>query len=226
MNSGRPTVTLKLATTLDGRIATASGESRWITGPDARRVVHAMRMTHDAVMVGAGTARADDPTLTVRDLGVAHQPVRIVASRRLNVPCPNRLSESISEGPVWLLHGAGDASDNAMKAWDNAGAKLIEAPVAGGQLDMAGTLRALGDAGLTRVFCEGGGALAASLLSAGLVDDLVIFNAGLALGAEGQPAIGAMGLSALADAERFTLVETRQIGVDVMQHWEKRGGPA
>jgi diaminohydroxyphosphoribosylaminopyrimidine deaminase/5-amino-6-(5-phosphoribosylamino)uracil reductase len=83
-------VTLKLAASLDGRIATASGESQWITGPGARRAVHGMRARHDAVMVGAGTARADDPALTVRGLGMTHQPVRVVLSRRLDVPTDGR----------------------------------------------------------------------------------------------------------------------------------------
>ena len=83
---GRPLVTLKLASSFDGRIATGSGQSKWITGPDARRAVHAMRARHDAVMVGGGTARADDPSLTVRDLGVEHQPVRVVISRHLDLP--------------------------------------------------------------------------------------------------------------------------------------------
>ena len=216
----RPMVTLKLATTLDGRIATASGESRWITGPEARRAVHAMRLRHDAVLVGAGTARADDPTLTVRGMGARHQPVRVVLSRRLNLPWPNRLAASIAEGPVWVLYGAGDASDAAMAPWQAAGAELIEAPVKGGQMDTGGALETLGARGITRVFCEGGGALAASLLSAGLVDEFVVISAGLALGAEGQPAVGAMGVSALAEAERFHLVETRALGGDVLQRWE------
>lgn len=218
----RPMVTLKLATTLDGRIATASGESRWITGPEARRVVHAMRMSHDAVLVGGGTARADDPTLTVRDMGAQRQPVRIVASRRLDLPWPNRLAATISEGPVWLVHGAGDAASNDVRKWQQSGATLLGAQVADGQIEPRAMLQILGEQGLTRVFCEGGGMLAASLLSARLVDELVVMTAGLALGAEGQPALGPLGVSSLAEAERFDLIETRAVGGDVLHRWVRR----
>lgn len=219
--AGRPRLTLKLATTLDGRIATATGESRWITGPAARRVVHAMRLSHDAVLVGAGTARMDDPTLTVREMGAMRQPVRIVASRRLSLPWPNRLADSVTEGPVWLVHGAEEAAEEDRLKWQGIGAQLIEAPVADGQIDPEAMLKALGAQGVTRVFCEGGGMLAASLLAADLVDELVVMSAGLMLGAEGQPAIGALGVSALAEAKRFELRETRAVGADVMQHWRR-----
>ena len=221
IGKGRPMVTLKLATSLDGRIATAAGESQWITGPDARRAVHAMRMRHDAVLVGGGTARADNPTLTVRDLGAPRQPVRVVASRRLNLPWPARLAETLDQGPVWLVHGDGDADPDTQERWQAAGAHLVPAPVAGGQIDPAGMLSALASEGLTRVFCEGGGALAASLLNAGLVDELILMSAGLVLGAEGQPAVGALGISALADVDRFQLVETRAVGSDTLQRWRK-----
>lgn len=217
---GRPKVTLKLATTLDGRIATAAGESRWITGPEARRAVHAMRMCHDAVLVGAGTARADDPVLTVRDMGARRQPVRIVASRRLNLPWPNRLASSADEGPVWVAHGP-EASDGDKARWRKASAETLEVAVSDGQIDPAALLSALGGKGLTRVFCEGGGALAASLLAHDLVDDLVAVSAGLVLGAEGTPAIGALGVSSLAEARRFRLVESRTVGQDVMQRWRR-----
>lgn len=218
---GRPALTLKLAMTVDGRIATATGESRWITGPAARRQVHAMRMSHDAVLVGGGTARADDPTLTVREMGETRQPVRIVASRRLSLPWPNRLGGTVEEGPVWLIHGP-DATDEDRAKWKDAGARLLEVPVNVGQIDPEHMLAALGVEGITRVFCEGGGALAASLLSAGLVDDLVVMTAGFALGAEGQPGIGALGVSALSEVERFQLVEVRALGDDVMHRWERR----
>lgn len=224
VSPGRPMVTLKLAMSVDGRIATASGESRWITGPAARRAVHAMRLASDAVFVGGGTARADNPMLTVRDMGASRQPVRIVASRRLALPWPSRLAESIDAGPVWLVHGAGDASIEDRHRWLDVGAQLIDAPVVNGQLDSMGMLKELGARGLTRVFCEGGGALAASLLGAGLVDDLVVMTAGLALGAEGQPGIGALGMSTLGDAERFILRDVRMLGNDVMHCWTKADG--
>lgn len=218
---GRPALTLKLASSYDGRIATATGESQWITGPQARRLVHAMRARHDAVMVGGGTARADDPSLTVRGLGMAHQPVRVICTRRLDLPLTGKLAQTAQAVPLWLCHGA-DAPPELCDAWRGLGARLIEVPVArGGRLDPAALLQALGQAGLTRVFCEGGGALAASLLGAGLVDSVAGFTAGVALGAEGLPSLGAMGVDALAQAPRFTLLETRAIGNDVLHMWDR-----
>jgi len=218
---GRPMLTLKLATSFDGRIATATGESQWITGPQARRNVHAMRARHDAVLIGAGTARADDPMLTARGLGITHQPVRVVASRRLDLPLGSQLAKSAGEVPLWICHGA-DADPALIDAWRGIGAKLLSCQVGQGRmLDPAAMLAALGAEGLTRVFCEGGGALAASLLGAGLVDELVGFCAGIAIGAEGQPSLGAMGLDRLSAAARFHLIETRAVGPDVMNVWER-----
>ena len=222
LGAGRPMVTLKLATSLDGRIATASGESKWITGPAARRRVHALRLGHDAVLVGGGTARADDPRLTVRDIGAGVQPVRLVASRRLDLPRDGRLAGSVAEGPLWLLHDPDQTRAASADYWRGLGARLVAVPAGGGrQLDPAAMLAALGAAGLTRVFCEGGGALGASLLAAGLVDALVVFAAGLALGAEGRPALGALGIGALAEAPRFRLVESAPVGDDVMMRWDR-----
>jgi diaminohydroxyphosphoribosylaminopyrimidine deaminase / 5-amino-6-(5-phosphoribosylamino)uracil reductase len=216
---GRPMVTLKLATSLDGRIATASGESRWITGPEARAAVHGMRLGHDAVMVAGGTARTDDPELTVRGFGAVPQPVRVIAARRLDLPRGGRLAASAALAPLWLLHGA-EAPQERRAAWTTLGAECLEAPVAGGRLDPRAMLSAMGGRGLTRVFCEGGGSFAASLLQAGLVDRLVTFTAGIALGAEAWPGLAAMGIGALAEAPRFRLAESRPVGGDVMSLWE------
>jgi diaminohydroxyphosphoribosylaminopyrimidine deaminase/5-amino-6-(5-phosphoribosylamino)uracil reductase len=218
--TGRPMVTLKLANSFDGRIATGTGESHWITGPDARRVVHAMRARHDAVMVGGGTARKDDPGLTVRGLGVTHQPARVVLSRRLDLPLMGQLARTAAEVPVILCHGA-DADGTLVQTWRDLGATLLVCAVKGAQLDPQDALRQLGTHGLTRVFCEGGGALAASLIEADLVDELVGFTAGVVIGAEGLPGIGAMGVSKLAAAPRYRLQEARPVGADVMHIWAR-----
>ncbi|MEL7255709.1 MAG: bifunctional diaminohydroxyphosphoribosylaminopyrimidine deaminase/5-amino-6-(5-phosphoribosylamino)uracil reductase RibD [Pseudomonadota bacterium] len=221
MSHARPWVTLKLANSFDGRIATASGMSQWITGPEARHAVHAMRARHDAVMVGGGTARADDPMLTVRGHGEMRQPVRVVASRKLDLPTDSKLALSAGEVPLWLCHGAGIDADRARR-WQGLGASLLECDVEGGTLDAQSILAALAEQGLCRVFCEGGGALAASLLGADLVDELVGFTAGLGIGAEGLPSLGAMGLSDLSEAPRFHLRDVNQIGGDVMHRWLRR----
>ena len=222
VEQGRPWVTLKLAGSLDGRIATATGQSQWITGPEARRAVHALRARHDAVMVGAGTARADDPSLTVRDMGIDRQPVRVVVSRHLDLPLMSKLARTARQVPVWLCHGPGAASER-IAAWGGVGAELLPCAVQGGQLDPREVLGQLGQRGITRVFCEGGGALAASLLDADLVDELIVFTAGLAIGAEGLPAIGALGLGSLDAAPRYRLREVRAVGGGVMHCWGRAG---
>ena len=216
----RPMLTLKLATSFDGRIAMPSGESRWITGPEARRQVHLMRSNHDAVMIGGGTARADDPILDVRDMGMARQPVRVVLSRGLDLPISGRLAASVENAPLRLLHGPG-ADTGLISAWQGLGARLIQVPLKTGQLDLRAALQMLGEAGLTRVFSEGGGA------GGGGLDWR---RAGGPLGGlhrwasvrrrRAAAAIGALGMGKLAQAPRFTCVETRQIGGDVMHVWE------
>ncbi|MEZ5912382.1 MAG: bifunctional diaminohydroxyphosphoribosylaminopyrimidine deaminase/5-amino-6-(5-phosphoribosylamino)uracil reductase RibD [Paracoccaceae bacterium] len=216
---GRPFVTLKLASSLDGRIAMASGESRWITGAQARRAVHALRMRHDAVMVGAGTARADDPELTVRDMGAPAQPVRIVLDSRLSHAPDSRLGRSAKDAPVWVCHGA-DAPQGAQQAWLARGARLIAcAAASGGGLELGAVMRELAGAGLTRVLCEGGAQLAAALIAEGLVDELVQYVAGVAIGADGRAMTGALGPGQLADAARFELVAVERIGGDAMLRW-------
>jgi len=209
VTEGRPLVTLKLATSLDGRIATASGESRWITGAAARHRVHLLRLTHDAVLVGGGTARADAPRLDVRGFGPVRQPLRLVLARGA-VP-------ALPEGaPVWHLHGPGGTP--------MPGAEGIPVAETGTGLDLAAALAALGARGLTRVFCEGGGQLAAGLLAARLVDELVLMTAGIALGAEGRPGLGALPVPRLADAPRFRLAGVEPAGGDVIQRWRRDPG--
>ncbi len=215
---GLPFVTLKLAASLDGRTATATGESRWITGPEARRKVHALRLSHDAVMVGSGTALADDPDLTVRDMGAQSQPVRILLDRMLKHSPASRLGRTAREHPVWLLHGP-HAPDAAHSAWAATGATLIEVPETSGHLDLTAALQTLAAKGLTRILSEGGSTLAAALVKARLVDDLALFTGGLLIGAEGHSALGPLALTTLADGPRPCLQETQALGPDAFSLW-------
>jgi len=218
VTQGLPFVTLKLAARLDGRTATATGESRWITGPEARRKVHAMRLTHDAVMIGSGTALADDPDLTVRDMGAIRQPIRIVLDRLLKHAPESRLGRSAKDHPVWILHSPA-APKTAQTAWQASGATLLNIPETNGHLDLKAALQTLASKGLTRILSEGGSTLAAGLIKAGLVDDLALFTAGTLIGADGTPTLGTFGLTALPDAPRLTLREVSQIGRDMYSLW-------
>ena len=217
---GLPRVTLKLALTLDARIATATGESRWITGPEARRRVHLMRARHDAVLVGAGTARADDPDLRVRDLGIARQPVRVVADSRLGLSPDSRLGRSTDQAPVWLLHGP-QAPVSARMAWAARGADLIGCEVDGlGRVDATSGLRALAARGLTRVLCEGGAGLGASLLRAGLVDELAVFTAGHLFGADATAGLATLGLTGIG-RPGWALETVEPVGADLLHRWRR-----
>lgn len=221
ISQSRPYITLKLASGFDGRIATCTGESRWITGTPARQLVHAMRARHDAVMVGSGTVRQDDPSLTVRGLGIAHQPLRVVISRRLDVPLMGQLARTARDVPVVLCHGK-DADPMLQQTWRELGATVLPCAVtSSGQLNIRDVLEQLAGQGLTSVFCEGGSALAASLIEADLVDGLVGFTAGVVIGSEGLPNIGALGLGKLSDAKRFRLHSVRPVGPDVVHEWTR-----
>ena len=216
---GRPWLTLKLATTLDGRIATGSGESRWITGAAARRRAHLMRARADAILVGIGTVLADDPRLDVRLPGVTARPLRIVADSRLRLDPANRLVVDAGNAELWVLHGP-EALSARRRALEAAGVDLFELPAAAdGRLDLSAALDLLGAKGVTRLLCEGGGTLAAGLLGAGLVDEIVLFTAGCVIGGDGQPAVGALGLETLAAAPRFRLVRLEEIGGDTLALW-------
>ncbi|MHA3914225.1 bifunctional diaminohydroxyphosphoribosylaminopyrimidine deaminase/5-amino-6-(5-phosphoribosylamino)uracil reductase RibD [Halovulum sp. GXIMD14793] len=214
-----PMVTLKLAATLDGRIATAQGESRWITGPEARLFVHHQRRRHDAVMVGAGTARADNPMLDVRGLGDGPQPVRIVVNSSLSLSLTSHLAQTTKDIPVWLIHG-GAAEARRRDTWRDLGATLIEVSQGDdGRLNLSAALQDLATHGLTRILCEGGSKLAAALIRAGLVDQLMLITAGKVIGDDGIANIGALGLNSLDAAPRFHPVETRPLGADIMTRW-------
>jgi diaminohydroxyphosphoribosylaminopyrimidine deaminase/5-amino-6-(5-phosphoribosylamino)uracil reductase len=223
---GRPFVALKLASTLDGRIATASGESRWITGERARACVHRLRARADAILVGSGTALADDPELTARRGGrVVHRPWRVLVDSRLRVPASARI---FAGGPGEALVLCADGAPRARRlALEARGVRVLEVAGRAGGLDLRRALARLAREGPTDVLVEGGGALGAALLRAGLVDEVHWFSAARLLGADGREALGPLGVRSLARAPRLGDVCVRRLGGDlyVRGRLERPRGP-
>jgi diaminohydroxyphosphoribosylaminopyrimidine deaminase/5-amino-6-(5-phosphoribosylamino)uracil reductase len=216
----RPFVTLKLASSLDGRIATRTGESQWITGPAARRAAHALRGRHDAVLVGIGTVLADDPDLTCRIDGYKSVPtVRVVADSHLRLPLTSRLVRTADASPVWVL--ARRDADPVRQAALVALACVVEGlPPAEPGVDLVAGLQALAARGITRVLAEGGAGLAAALLRADLVDRIAWFHAPSIIGGDGLASVAGWGVETLAAMRRFRSVRTIETGEDILTELE------
>jgi diaminohydroxyphosphoribosylaminopyrimidine deaminase/5-amino-6-(5-phosphoribosylamino)uracil reductase len=219
----RPLVTLKLASTLDGRIATNAGESRWITSESARRAAHALRGRHDAVLVGVGTVLADDPDLTCRIPGFRTQPVvRIVVDTHLRTSLTTRLVATAADSPTWMLIRHGTDAERRHAVAD-LGVRLFEVPAAPVGVDLAKGLAALAEAGLTRVLVEGGAKIAAALLREDLVDRIAWFHAPSVMGGDGWPAVQAFGIGRLAEMPRFVRHGMRPVGDDMLSEFVRIG---
>jgi diaminohydroxyphosphoribosylaminopyrimidine deaminase/5-amino-6-(5-phosphoribosylamino)uracil reductase len=212
-------VTLKLATSLDARIALASGESKWITGPEARDAVHRLRADHDLVLTGVGTILADDPLMTARPGGTpaARQPVRAVLDTRLRTPPDCAL---LTQGPAVFFHGE-DAPAPAVKALEAAGARCVERRTGASGVDIIHALEWLAPESLSSVLIEAGGRVAASAIRARIVDRIEWFRAPVLLGGDGLPAMAALGLETLGAAPMFRRTDTGACGADVWETWER-----
>ncbi|NND49168.1 MAG: bifunctional diaminohydroxyphosphoribosylaminopyrimidine deaminase/5-amino-6-(5-phosphoribosylamino)uracil reductase RibD [Rhizobiales bacterium] len=220
---GRPHVTLKLATSNDGMIAAAPGKPVRLTGEAADARVHMMRAQADAILVGSGTWRADDPQLTCRLAGMGgSSPVRVVIDARAELPLISQLVTTIGTAPVWAMVGEG--ADSARRdALARAGVKLIDVTGApSGRLDIAAVLSTLARQGITRLLVEGGAQMAQSLIGADLADQIVIFEAPVTLGPRAVPALGHAARDMLADETRFVLVSSDRLGPDTMRAYEKK----
>jgi diaminohydroxyphosphoribosylaminopyrimidine deaminase / 5-amino-6-(5-phosphoribosylamino)uracil reductase len=219
---GRPLVTLKLATTLDGRIAMPSGESRWITGPAARGRAHLLRARHDAVMVGIGTVLADDPELTCRLPGLGDRsPVRVVVDRQLRLPNTARLVAESGAKPTWIATSH-PADPGRRRSLQDRGVEMIDVAADEKGLDLAALLAALGDRGITRLLLEGGARLAAAFLKARLVDRVAWFHAPVLIGGDGVPAVAALDLGGLAEAPTFERLALETVGADLLTTFRTR----
>jgi diaminohydroxyphosphoribosylaminopyrimidine deaminase / 5-amino-6-(5-phosphoribosylamino)uracil reductase len=216
--SGRPFVTLKAGMTLDGRIATASGESRWITSAAARRAAQQLRRRHDAVLVGVGTILADDPRLTVRSGGRvgATQPLRVVLDGRLRTPPAARVLRGGAGGPALILTLKGGSAARRARL-ERAGAVVLEVPGRAGRIDLSKALRVLGRRGITSLLVEGGSEVLGAALDAAIGDRVVLFVAGRLLGGRGaRPVFGGRGAPRLQGAARVEPLSVRRVGGDLV----------
>ncbi|WP_394761078.1 RibD family protein [Phenylobacterium sp.] len=218
-------VTLKLATSLDGRIATAAGESRWITGEASRAAVHQLRGEHEAVLVGVETALADDPELNVRLPGYSGpQPARVVLDSRQRLSPQCRLVQTARDIPTYVVATTApepallDAGVRVLQVRGLGEGGLGEGRLGEGRPELNAVVAALAAEGLSRLFVEGGGQVAASFLRCGLVSAIEWFRAPILLGDEGRPAVGALAIAALSEAPHFRRTEVLEVGDDL---WER-----
>jgi len=212
----RPFTTLKLAASWDGRVATASGESRWITSEPARHWVHRLRAQVDAIAVGSQTARIDDPELTARQGGeVVHRPRRIVVDSQLALPPGARMLDPSRAGSLWIFTAA-DAPLDRRRALEKAGAVVVEVPRAESRLSLPHVWTELAARGVNDLLVEGGGELGAALLRAALVDRLHLFLAPMLLGSSGRPVLGDLSVATLHDVLRPKTWRHERVGADLL----------
>jgi diaminohydroxyphosphoribosylaminopyrimidine deaminase/5-amino-6-(5-phosphoribosylamino)uracil reductase len=222
ITTSRPFVTLKLALSLDGCIATSTGDSNWFTGPQTNRFTHALRRDCNAIMVGGRTAVQDDPSLTVRDARPRTRPLRVVLSPALDLPDSLRLLADQKTHPT-VVFTAQTAPLDRVQRLTSRGVEVVRVPEVDGGLSLAAVMERLGRRGVARLLVDGGGRLAGALVSQMLVDRLILAYAPLVVGEGGRPGFALPGVGVLADARRYTLEWSRRSGADVLASW--RLGP-
>jgi len=218
ITTGMPFVTAKFAMSLDGKIATRTGDSKWISGDESRRYVHYLRYTSDAIMVGLNTVVTDDPQLTVRCCsrgGLAHkQPLRIVADSEGKTPTSSKIFHE--PGKVFMAVG-GDISPQRKRAYEKAGADVLPVPVRRAQVDMPSLMRALGEREITSVLAEGGSRLLGSLFDGSLVDKVIVFVAPMIIGGRlARTPVAGKGVEKVIDSIKLERVRTRTCNGDIM----------
>lgn len=221
-SEGRPLVSLKTATTLDAKIATATGQSKWITGDLARARGHLLRAQHDAIAVGVNTVLADNPALTTRLNGVTHHGVRIVFDTHLRLQGTEKIFDDVANAPLWIMTACA-MDDPKAEPLVNAGADIITVPTAtDGRVDLNAALQKLGENGITRLLIEGGAGLMTSFMKLGLFDTLYWFRAGSVIGADGLSAAQALGVQDMA--QKITLHHEAQLtlGEDVLDVYKRK----
>ena len=215
IRTGRPFVTLKLAASLDGRIAAASGDSQWISGEQSRRVVHELRNRVDAILVGAETVRNDDPRLTCRMRG-GRDPLRVVLDGRLSIMPSARVCTQPSTAPTLIATSEDHGRGEKQAQLEAQGVQVVCLPGKNGQVPLRPLLVELGRRGHKSVLIEGGGRIAAAALREGVVDKVLFFYAPLLLGGEGRAMIGPLGIDRVAAGQKLHTITVERIGKDIL----------
>jgi diaminohydroxyphosphoribosylaminopyrimidine deaminase / 5-amino-6-(5-phosphoribosylamino)uracil reductase len=222
VRDGRPHVMLKLAISADGKVAAAGRRTVAITGSEARDRVHLLRAQSDAIMIGIGTALADDPLLTCRLPGMEKDsPVRVVLDGELRLPEGSRLTRTAREVPVWVIAASNAASDRE-QALSAAGGHIMRVLSRDGRFDLSGVLNLLAKRGITRLMVEGGPTLASSLIAADLIDEAMLFRSAKVVGADGINALEGLSLAALIDSPRLERVRSEPVGADIWDVFERK----
>jgi diaminohydroxyphosphoribosylaminopyrimidine deaminase/5-amino-6-(5-phosphoribosylamino)uracil reductase len=215
VQTGRPMVTLKLAASLDGRIATANGDSKWISGELSRRLVHEMRNRVDAILVGAGTVRADDPQLTCRLRG-GRDPLRVILDGRLSISPTARVCTQISSAKTLVVTTESNRLNRKRDELEKKGVEVLGLPGEGGRVRFLPLLQELGRRGLKHLMIEGGGQVAAAALKESVVDKVLFFYGPKLLGGEGLPMVGPLGVDRVAAGLKLHTIELHQLRDDVL----------
>jgi diaminohydroxyphosphoribosylaminopyrimidine deaminase/5-amino-6-(5-phosphoribosylamino)uracil reductase len=216
MRTRLPFVVLKMAATLDGRIATRSGDARWVTGPQARAVVHQLRHNMDAIMVGIGTVLVDDPELTTRlEQGRGVDPVRVVLDSRLTISPEARMLNQSSTAETLLVCGP-SAPDEKRARLREKGACLIQMPLVADRIDLRALMKELGTRGVTSLLVEGGAEVAGEALKAGIVDKVYFFYAPKIMGGDGIPICGGKGPEKMSECLPLSRTTVSRAGEDIL----------
>lgn len=220
---GRPRTTAKYAMTLDGKIATRTGHSRWISGPDARQIAHILRDRVDAIMVGSNTVVVDNPRLTTRlpeelaGRDGSHHPLRVIIDGRLRTP-PDAHILAPGNGPEPIVYCAESAASDAEARLSESGARVRRVEERDGHVNLSAVLDDLGAQGVNEVLVEGGGGLIGAMLDASLVDDLLSFIAPVIVGGDGPPPVAGRGVATMPEAWRIENQRLRRLGDELMLH--------
>ena len=215
----RPHVTVKIATSLDGKIALKDGTSQWITGALARQYVHLLRSRHDAILTGAGTVRVDNPMLTCRLDGITHQPLRVVMASGQELNPAAQIFATSGQYPTLVIC----PEDSSHRQTLPEEVKTVTAEKGNdGHLDPMNTLSVLVKQGMTSVLIEAGGKLLASFIKAGLVDRIIWIRNPMVIGGDGLPVVADLGLTDLDAGRGYALYQRQYLGEDVLEIWQRR----